>query len=84
MEPDVLMARFIIRIIFRNYSIYKFIIFFPGLTKRRYVETVLKAIQQCKNEGVDIDVRYSFPVYKVQKCVLSVIKLSATVAHASK
>lgn len=28
-----------------------------GLTKRRYVETVLKAIQQCRNENVDIDVR---------------------------
>lgn len=27
------------------------------LTKRRYVETVLKAIQQCRNEDVDIDVR---------------------------
>ncbi|XP_075995544.1 N6-Methyl-AMP deaminase [Genypterus blacodes] len=29
-----------------------------GLTKRRYVETVIKAIQQCKNEEVDIDVRF--------------------------
>ncbi|KAM9376573.1 N6-Methyl-AMP deaminase isoform 2-T2 [Pholidichthys leucotaenia] len=29
-----------------------------GLTKRSYVETVIKAIQQCKNEGVDIDVRF--------------------------
>lgn len=29
-----------------------------GLTKRAYVETVLKAIQQCKDEGVDIDVRF--------------------------
>ncbi|XP_076589678.1 N6-Methyl-AMP deaminase [Chaetodon auriga] len=29
-----------------------------GLTKRRYVETVLAAIQQCKDEGVDIDVRF--------------------------
>ncbi|KAG7252504.1 hypothetical protein CRUP_001726 [Coryphaenoides rupestris] len=29
-----------------------------GLTKRRYVETVLEAVQQCKNEGVDIDVRF--------------------------
>lgn len=28
-----------------------------GLTKQRYVETVIKAIQQCKTEGVDIDVR---------------------------
>ncbi|KAK2842441.1 hypothetical protein Q5P01_012641 [Channa striata] len=28
-----------------------------GLTKRRYIETVITAIQQCKNEGVDIDVR---------------------------
>lgn len=27
------------------------------LTKRRYVETVLKAIQQCRNEDMDIDVR---------------------------
>lgn len=30
-----------------------------GLTKRRYVETVLKAIQQCKDEDVDIDVRWA-------------------------
>ncbi|XP_061576931.1 adenosine deaminase-like protein [Cololabis saira] len=29
-----------------------------GLTKRSYVETVIKAIHQCKNEGVDIDVRF--------------------------
>ncbi|XP_026221868.1 adenosine deaminase-like protein isoform X1 [Anabas testudineus] len=29
-----------------------------GLTKKRYVETIIKAIQQCKNEGVDIDVRF--------------------------
>ncbi|TMS05389.1 Adenosine deaminase-like protein [Larimichthys crocea] len=29
-----------------------------GLTKKRYIETVIKAIQQCKNEGVDIDVRF--------------------------
>ncbi|XP_071369994.1 N6-Methyl-AMP deaminase isoform X1 [Centroberyx affinis] len=29
-----------------------------GLTRRRYVETVIKAIHQCKNEGVDIDVRF--------------------------
>uniref|UniRef100_A0A1A8GST2 Adenosine deaminase-like n=2 Tax=Nothobranchius korthausae TaxID=1143690 RepID=A0A1A8GST2_9TELE len=29
-----------------------------GLTKKSYVETVIKAIQQCKNEGVDIDVRF--------------------------
>ncbi|KAM6960780.1 N6-Methyl-AMP deaminase [Aplochiton taeniatus] len=29
-----------------------------GLTKRRYVETVLEAIRQCKDEGVDIDVRF--------------------------
>ncbi|XP_075883494.1 N6-Methyl-AMP deaminase [Nelusetta ayraudi] len=29
-----------------------------GLTKKRYVETVLKAIQQCRNEDVDIDVRF--------------------------
>ncbi|XP_047453138.1 adenosine deaminase-like protein [Mugil cephalus] len=29
-----------------------------GLTKRSYVETVIKAIQQCKEEGVDIDVRF--------------------------
>ncbi|XP_070762948.1 N6-Methyl-AMP deaminase isoform X2 [Enoplosus armatus] len=29
-----------------------------GLTKRTYVETVIKAIQQCKNQGVDIDVRF--------------------------
>ncbi|XP_008277138.1 N6-Methyl-AMP deaminase [Stegastes partitus] len=29
-----------------------------GLTKRSYVETIIKAIQQCKNEGVDIDVRF--------------------------
>lgn len=28
-----------------------------GLTKKRYVETVLKAIQQCRKEDVDIDVR---------------------------
>lgn len=30
-----------------------------GLTKRKYVESVLKAIQQCKNEEVDIDVRWA-------------------------
>ncbi|XP_056137227.1 adenosine deaminase-like protein [Lampris incognitus] len=29
-----------------------------GLTKTKYVETILEAIQQCKNEGVDIDVRF--------------------------
>ncbi|KAM3608873.1 uncharacterized protein V6R79_006032 [Siganus canaliculatus] len=29
-----------------------------GLTKKRYVETVIRAIQQCKDEGVDIDVRF--------------------------
>ncbi|TNN81985.1 Adenosine deaminase-like protein [Liparis tanakae] len=29
-----------------------------GLTKKRYVETVIKAIKQCKNEGLDIDVRF--------------------------
>ncbi|KAM3842494.1 N6-Methyl-AMP deaminase [Diretmus argenteus] len=29
-----------------------------GLTKRRYVETVIRAIRQCKEEGVDIDVRF--------------------------
>nr|XP_046248931.1 adenosine deaminase-like protein isoform X1 [Scatophagus argus] len=29
-----------------------------GLTKKRYVETVLNAIQQCKKEEVDIDVRF--------------------------
>ncbi|XP_032401663.1 N6-Methyl-AMP deaminase isoform X1 [Xiphophorus hellerii] len=28
------------------------------LTKKSYIETVIKAIQQCKNEGVDIDVRF--------------------------
>ena len=34
-------------------------IFSLGLTKKTYVETCLKAIQQCKEEGVDIDVRYT-------------------------
>uniref|UniRef100_A0A673A242 Adenosine deaminase-like n=1 Tax=Sphaeramia orbicularis TaxID=375764 RepID=A0A673A242_9TELE len=29
-----------------------------GLTKKRYIETVMKAIQQCRKEGVDIDVRF--------------------------
>lgn len=29
-----------------------------GLTKRKYIETVIQAIQQCKKEGVDIDVRF--------------------------
>ncbi|XP_038129824.1 adenosine deaminase-like protein isoform X1 [Cyprinodon tularosa] len=29
-----------------------------GLTKKNYVEAVIKAIQQCKEEGVDIDVRF--------------------------
>uniref|UniRef100_A0A8B9L220 Adenosine deaminase domain-containing protein n=1 Tax=Astyanax mexicanus TaxID=7994 RepID=A0A8B9L220_ASTMX len=29
-----------------------------GLSKRRYVETVIEAIHQCKQEGVDIDVRF--------------------------
>lgn len=28
-----------------------------GLTKQRYIETVLEAIRQCKQEEVDIDVR---------------------------
>uniref|UniRef100_A0A8C4GU50 Adenosine deaminase domain-containing protein n=1 Tax=Dicentrarchus labrax TaxID=13489 RepID=A0A8C4GU50_DICLA len=29
-----------------------------GLSKKGYVETIIKAIQQCKNEGEDIDVRF--------------------------
>ncbi|CAJ1056421.1 adenosine deaminase-like protein [Xyrichtys novacula] len=29
-----------------------------GLTKKSYIETVIKAIQQCKIDGVDIDVRF--------------------------
>nr|ACQ58006.1 Adenosine deaminase-like protein [Anoplopoma fimbria] len=29
-----------------------------GLTKKSYVETVIKAIKQCKSEGLDIDVRF--------------------------
>ncbi|KAG7473461.1 hypothetical protein MATL_G00096120 [Megalops atlanticus] len=29
-----------------------------GLTKRKYVETVIEAIRQCKEEGVDIEVRF--------------------------
>lgn len=29
-----------------------------GLSKRKYIETVIQAIQQCKREGVDIDVRF--------------------------
>ncbi|CAG5957837.1 unnamed protein product [Menidia menidia] len=29
-----------------------------GLTKRTYLETVIRAIQQCKTQGVDIDVRF--------------------------
>ncbi|KAF5895463.1 adenosine deaminase-like protein, partial [Clarias magur] len=29
-----------------------------GLSKRRYIETVLEAIRQCKQEEVDIDVRF--------------------------
>lgn len=29
-----------------------------GLTKRRYVETIIEAIHQCKNEGVDTEVRF--------------------------
>ncbi|XP_039988025.1 adenosine deaminase-like protein [Xiphias gladius] len=29
-----------------------------GLTKRRYIETIIRAIQLCKNEGLDIDVRF--------------------------
>nr|XP_020515391.1 adenosine deaminase-like protein [Labrus bergylta]XP_020516567.1 adenosine deaminase-like protein [Labrus bergylta] len=29
-----------------------------GLTKKRYIETVIKAIQQSKNDGLDIDVRF--------------------------
>ncbi|AWP08253.1 putative adenosine deaminase-like protein isoform 9 [Scophthalmus maximus] len=29
-----------------------------GLTKRRYIETVIRAIQLCKEEGLDIDVRF--------------------------
>lgn len=36
------------------------VIYILGLTKLRYVETVLKAIQQCKNEEVDIDVRWAW------------------------
>lgn len=30
---------------------------FSGLTKKSYVDTIIKAIQQCKEEEVDIDVR---------------------------
>lgn len=30
---------------------------FSGMTKKRYIEMVLNAIQQCKNEDLDIDVR---------------------------
>ncbi|KAK1157882.1 adenosine deaminase-like protein isoform X2 [Acipenser oxyrinchus oxyrinchus] len=29
-----------------------------GLTKRKYVETVLEAIKHCKQEGVDVEVRF--------------------------
>ncbi|XP_072021993.1 N6-Methyl-AMP deaminase-like isoform X2 [Amphiura filiformis] len=29
-----------------------------GMTKRSYIETVLKAIQQCQDEGIDIIVRF--------------------------
>ncbi|XP_008310649.1 N6-Methyl-AMP deaminase isoform X2 [Cynoglossus semilaevis] len=29
-----------------------------GLTKRKYIETIIRAIQMCKNEGLDIDVRF--------------------------
>ncbi|XP_060891641.1 adenosine deaminase-like protein [Labrus mixtus] len=29
-----------------------------GLTKKRYIETVIKAIQQSKSDGLDIDVRF--------------------------
>ncbi|KAM8860480.1 N6-Methyl-AMP deaminase [Synchiropus picturatus] len=29
-----------------------------GLTKKKYIDTVIKAIQLCKEEGVDIDVRF--------------------------
>uniref|UniRef100_A0AAX7SM01 Adenosine deaminase domain-containing protein n=1 Tax=Astatotilapia calliptera TaxID=8154 RepID=A0AAX7SM01_ASTCA len=29
-----------------------------GLTKKTYIETVIKAIQKCKEEGADIDVRF--------------------------
>nr|XP_019934815.1 PREDICTED: adenosine deaminase-like protein [Paralichthys olivaceus] len=29
-----------------------------GLTKKRYIETVIRAIQLCKKEGLDIDVRF--------------------------
>ncbi|XP_024138582.1 adenosine deaminase-like protein [Oryzias melastigma] len=28
-----------------------------GLTKKSYIDTIIKAIHQCKNEGLDIDVR---------------------------
>ncbi|KAG7231103.1 hypothetical protein INR49_027143 [Caranx melampygus] len=30
----------------------------PRLTKKGYIETVIRAIQLCKNEGLDIDVRF--------------------------
>ena len=33
------------------------VLFLQGLTKKRYVETIIGAIQQCKQEGVDIEVR---------------------------
>ncbi|KTF85307.1 hypothetical protein cypCar_00024093, partial [Cyprinus carpio] len=33
-----------------------------GLTKQRYIETVLEAIRQCKQEEVDIDVRFLIAV----------------------
>lgn len=29
-----------------------------GLSKRKYIETVIQAIRRCKEEGVDIDVRF--------------------------
>jgi len=34
-----------------------FFMFFPGMTKKTYVESVLEGIKQSKQENVDIDVR---------------------------
>jgi hypothetical protein len=32
-------------------------VFFPGMTKKTYVESILEGIKQSKEENLDIDVR---------------------------
>lgn len=55
MDPEGLTRCFVV---LNLTSVNSWVLFFIlGLTKKNYVEAVIKAIQQCKDEGVDIDVR---------------------------